>query len=394
VGDPRRVHANTLVHWVIWLPELEVYSAKIDEKTGHPAIRFVSKSLCHATVGADVVTLCLHACAYCYTKQLTRLKWEGESALPTATGLYEDLPRVLDKLFSENPVKYPFRYGVFGNVSPPYEFTSRLFSECLRVHLKHEYPAIIFSKVPLHYYVADELLKLAERNLLFVSVTITSFDHELVRFFEPRAPSPEDRAKFIEWCEDHGIPWSVRISPMYQGRVDSAEGIRSILSRLPRGHVIVEYLRVEYYKFTDPKRAVEVGITREEAERLVKVFERRGVKPWDEIKMGFKGWFTAPAKYALERMLEIRDEVNRLGFSFAMCGHYTKFKIQDYRDCCTGRHDWYMKFSAFWKPERAKDKRFVEFFTDRLPRTPLRLFRDRNTCLITEKTVEELKRTL
>ena len=53
-----------------------------------------------------------------------------------------------------------------------------------------------------------------------------------------------------------------------------------------------------------------------------------------------------------------------------------------------------MKFSHWWKPEVAKDSRFVKLLTERLPRTPLKLFRDRNTCLITNKSVEELKRTL
>jgi DNA repair photolyase len=377
------------------LAEFVVHPVRIDERTGHPAVRFPSKSLCHATFGGDVVNFCLHACRYCYTRQLTRLKWDGMSALPMATGVYENLPRVLDRLFSENPVKYPFRWGVFGNVSPPYETTSKLFAECLRVHLKHEYPAMIFTKVPLHQWVADELLKLAERGLLFVSVTITTLDPELVRFFEPRAPSPEDRIRFIEWCEDHKIPWSVRVSPLYQGKVDSAEGIRDILSRLPRGHVVVEYLRVEYYKFKDPKKIAEVGITREEAERLVEIFSKLGVKPWEDYRLGgYKGWFTVPARYALERMLEIREEANKLGFSFAMCGHYVGFKLQDYRDCCTGRHDWYMKFSQYWKPELAKDSRFRKLLTERLPRTPLMLFKDRDTCIITNKSVEELKRTL
>lgn len=376
------------------MPEFEAYPVKVDEKTGHPAIRFVSKSLCHATFGGDVASFCLHACRYCYTRQLTKLKWDGMSALPLSTGVYENLPRVLDKLFSENPVRYPLRWGVFGNNSPPYETTTKLFSECLRVHLKHEYPAVVFTKVPLHMWIQDDMLKLAERNLLFVSVTITSLDPELVKFFEPRAPSPEDRAKFIEWCKDHGIPWSVRISPLYQGRVDSAEGIRDILSRLPRGHVVVEYLRVEYYKFRDPKRVVEVGITREEAEGLVEIFSKLNVKPWEDYRFGYKGWFTVPARYALERILEIRDEANRLGFSFAMCGHYVGFKIQDYRDCCTGRHDWYMKFSQYWKPELARDDRFKKLLTERLQRTPLRLFKDRNTCIITGETVENLKRTL
>ena len=376
------------------MPEFEAYPVKVDEKTGHPAIRFVSKSLCHATFGGDVASFCLHACRYCYTRQLTKLKWDGMSALPLSTGVYENLPRVLDKLFSENPVRYPLRWGVFGNNSPPYETTTKLFSECLRVHLKHEYPAVVFTKVPLHMWIQDDLLKLAERNLLFVSVTITSLDPELVKFFEPRAPSPEDRAKFIEWCKDHGIPWSVRISPLYQGRGDSAEGIRDILSRLPRGHVVVEYLRVEYYKFRDPKRVVEVGITREEAGGLVEIFSKLNVKPWEDYRFGYKGWFTVPARYALERILEIRDEANRLGFSFAMCGHYVGFKIQDYRDCCTGRHDWYMKFSQYWKPELARDDRFKKLLTERLQRTPLRLFKDRNTCIITGETVENLKRTL
>ena len=51
-----------------------------------------------------------------------------------------------------------------------------------------------------------------------------------------------------------------------------------------------------------------------------------------------------------------------------------------------------MKFSAHWRPEVAKDSRFVKLLTERLPRTPLKLFKDRDTCLITGETVEDLKR--
>jgi hypothetical protein len=53
-----------------------------------------------------------------------------------------------------------------------------------------------------------------------------------------------------------------------------------------------------------------------------------------------------------------------------------------------------MKFSKYWKHELAKDKRFRDLFTKRLPRTPLALFKNKNTCLITNMTVDELKMAL
>jgi DNA repair photolyase len=340
------------------------------------AWRIVRKTLCHARLGSDIVDICSHACIYCYTKQITRAKPE----LPDVIKLYDRMPEQLDRFFEENPVKYPFRYGVFADVCAPFEATTKVFREVLRVHLKHEYPTIVFTKVPLHRWIPDDLLKLAEKGLLAVSVTITTVDREMARFFEPRAPSPSLRVEFIEWLEDHRIPWSVRITPLYQGLTDSPERVEQILNELPRGHAIFEFLRVDY----NP----DLGFTRESAEFLVRFFREKGVDPWKDYQVvkTVRGYFTVPEDYGRRRMLEIRDLVHRKGFSFAICGHYIRFKIQDYRDCCTGPHDFYGKFMPY-DPGKARVKLLREFIERELPKTPLMLWKDKDVDLVTGERI-------
>jgi DNA repair photolyase len=334
------------------------------------------KTLCHARLGTDIVDVCSHACVYCYTKQITRARPE----LPDVVKLYDKIPEQLNRFFGGNPVRYPFRYGVFANVCAPYDATTRVFREVLEVHLKHEWPVVVFTKTPLHKWIPDDLLKLAERGLLMVSVTITTVDREIARLFEPRAPSPSLRVEFIEWLEDHKIPWSVRITPLYQGLTDSPERVEQVLNELPRGHAIFEFLRADYN--------TDVGMPRESAEFIVKFFRERGVEPWKDypVVRDYKGYFTVPKDYGREKMLEIRDLVHRKGFSFAICGHYIKFKIQDYRDCCSGPHDFYGKFMPY-DSEKTRVKSLREFIEKELPETPIMTWRGRDVDLVTGERV-------
>jgi len=323
-------------------------------------LRLVRKKLCHARLGTDVAEPCSHACLYCYTKQLDYLRELGVPVGVEKITLYTGLPRLLDKFFTENPIRYPIRYGVFSNTCMPYRRTTRILDGCLKVHLKHEWPTMIFTKVPLHKHIPDTLLELADRGLLCVAVTITSFDPAIADVFEPRAPKPEERAEFIQWLHDHGVCWALRVTPLYQGLTDTPEAFRDILSRLPRGHVVVEYLRLN---------------KREHAE----FFRSYGVEPWEYVRP----FYIIPPDLASERILRLRDEAHGMGWSFAICGHYIRFKIQDHRDCCTGPADFYGKFMPY-DPAKARDPRLRSFIRNELPRTPLMLWRSPSQNLAEE----------
>jgi len=317
-------------------------------------IHFVRKKLCHSVPGYDVVVPCYHRCAYCfasfgyirYILKIYNLEY-GQA------GLFSDMPRELERFMSvHKDLKYPLRANQLSDISPPREKTVPLFRKCLEVHLKYEYPLMIFTKVPLHEYpeLRELILKLGDKGLVAVSVTITTLKKDLLSWLEPYAPSPERRIEFLSWLKDHGIPSTVRITPLIQGITDSPEHVEEILERVPKGHAVFEYLRIN-------DRAT------------LEDFKKRGLKPY-VFRFPF---YVPPTDYAREKLLEFRDIAHREGFSFAVCGHYVNFKIQDHRDCCTGAEDFYGRFMPYAsKPEYWRP---VKVFLKRdLPKTPLMLW--------------------
>ena len=332
----------------------------IETKT---AYTIVSKdvNVCHSLLTTDLYAPCQHRCLYCYVNALGYVY--AAYRKKSKPSVFVNRPELLRKFFRKHrDLKFPLRIGALSDVGPPYEVTTKLLWRVLRYALEYEYPILIITKVPLHKYnyVGKLLIEMADVGIIFVSVTITDIYPEFYRKIEPYAPKVEDRIRFLEWLENHKIPFSLRITPLFQGVTDVKERFIEILDATPRTHIIVEYLRVR-------------------GKKQVMLFKRLGVKPWDSKVDEKWKYYLAPLEYRIKNYLKLRDMVHSKGRTFAICGD-VRFKISDYRDCCSGPEDFYGKTMPY-KAGKSHDRKIRGLIMNLLPRTPLIKWQDADVNL-------------
>ena len=73
------------------------------------------------------------------------------------------------------------------------------------------------------------LRRIAERNQLFVNITITTLDTKLARILEPRAPRPDLRLKAVKELSLAGIKAGVSCAPVVPGITDSPAALDAIV---------------------------------------------------------------------------------------------------------------------------------------------------------------------
>jgi DNA repair photolyase len=81
----------------------------------------------------------------------------------------------------------------------------------------------------------DLLAEVARRNVLGVTLTVTTTDEKLARLLEPRAPRPELRLQAVQKLRSAGICIGVNPNPIMPGITDSERAIDSV-ARAAREH--------------------------------------------------------------------------------------------------------------------------------------------------------------
>ena len=320
-------------------------SIRIVEKHIRSAITIVHKEVkvCHSLLTADFFKPCLHQCIYCYGSFIAYAM-----PPPGVYELYVNRPKLIKRFMEKHStLKYPIRIGALSNVSHPKAMD--LLAETLEYAAEVEYPIVLFTKALVHKHPRLEhaMRVLADKGLFDIEVTITTMKPELAKKLEPKAPPPSERVKILEWAKDHGIPFQLRVSPVFQGLTDSEEHFRDVLESTPKSHVIVEYVRAKG--------------------RVKEYLESLGVSPWET----FPDWgrySLAPISYRREGYLRLRSVAHKLGWSFAVCGD-KHFKISDKPDCCCV--GFYVKFMHMYKTSPEYSKAINNFIELVLPATPL-----------------------
>src|SRR6185436_6553153 len=67
----------------------------------------------------------------------------------------------------------------------------------------------------------DILASMAKRNLVSTTITVTTLDHKISRYLEPRASAPARRLLAIERLSQAGIPVNVNVAPVVPFLTDS-----------------------------------------------------------------------------------------------------------------------------------------------------------------------------
>jgi DNA repair photolyase len=206
---------------------------------------------------------CEHGCVYCYARPTHT--WLGLSAgLDFETRLFHK-PDAAVQLTSElaAPGYTPQAICLGANTDPyqPAERDLSLTRQILEVLLECAHPVRIVTKSSLVERDIDLLAEMATRELLSVSISVTSLDRELSRRMEPRASAPHRRLKTIERLSRAGIPVRLLLAPVIpalnddqiesileQGQAAGARAAGYVMLRLPHEirDLFVEWLHEHY----------------------------------------------------------------------------------------------------------------------------------------------------
>lgn len=103
----------------------------------------------------------------------------------------------------------------------PCERQYRLTRQCLEVALESGQPIGIVTKNALVLRDLDLLRRMAEQNLIRVSISLTTLDSELARVMEPRCSTPAARLRAMDELRSANIPVGVMTAPVIPGLNDS-----------------------------------------------------------------------------------------------------------------------------------------------------------------------------
>jgi DNA repair photolyase len=111
---------------------------------------------------------------------------------------------------------------VGGNTDPyqPAERSLRSTRALLELMLERRHPLTIITKSALILRDLELYVALAERNLVRVSVSLTSLSDGIKRTLEPRAASPQARLRVMRQLTDAGVPVSAMIAPVIPAITD------------------------------------------------------------------------------------------------------------------------------------------------------------------------------
>jgi DNA repair photolyase len=166
---------------------------------------------------------CQIGCPYCYARPSHAylglspgLDWETRISAKTNAPelLREELARPGYRC--ENLV-----IGVNTDAYQPTEKELRITRGILEVCSEANQPIGLITKSSLIERDIDIIAPMARRNLVSTTITLTTLDHDVSRYLEPRASAPTRRLLTIERLAAAGIPVNVNVAPVVPFLTDS-----------------------------------------------------------------------------------------------------------------------------------------------------------------------------
>ena len=125
--------------------------------------------------------------------------------------------------------------GVNTDAYQPIEKEHRITRAILEVCDEANQPIGLITKSALIERDIDILSSMAKRKLVSTTITVTTLDHRISRYMEPRASAPARRLLAIERLSQAGIPVNVNIAPVVPFLTDSE--LEAILEACTRAGV-------------------------------------------------------------------------------------------------------------------------------------------------------------
>ena len=159
---------------------------------------------------------CEHGCIYCYARN-THPYWGFNAGLDFETKIIvkPNAPELLEKeINKKNYVPQPIMLSGNTDCYQPLERKFGITRKMLEVLSKYNHPVGIITKNALVQRDLDILKPMAEKNLVCVTISITSLKEKLRRIMEPRTASVYKRLENVRVLSSSGIPVNVNVAPI------------------------------------------------------------------------------------------------------------------------------------------------------------------------------------
>jgi DNA repair photolyase len=174
---------------------------------------------------------CEFACKYCYaryTHEFMELRdpLAFEQKIYVKQNVAGQLRRDLKKVKRGEMIAIGTATDPYQPAEKRYEITRSVLEE----FAQHEgFDIGIVTKSNLVVRDADLLRKIAERNSLYVNLTVTTLDVRLARILEPRAPRPDLRLAAVTELNEAGVPAGVICAPVLPGITDGVRDLDALV---------------------------------------------------------------------------------------------------------------------------------------------------------------------
>ncbi len=162
---------------------------------------------------------CEHGCTYCYARN-THEYWgySAGSEFEQIILVKKNAPALLEQAFQKKSWE-PAPIMLSGNTDcyQPAEQTFKITRQILEVLLKYRNPVGIITKNALILRDLDLLEEMNRKNLVHVSITVTSLDEKVRRTLEPRTATIKRKLDTINKLSQLNIPVNVMIAPVIPG---------------------------------------------------------------------------------------------------------------------------------------------------------------------------------
>ena len=174
---------------------------------------------------------CEHGCIYCYARP-SHAYMDLSPGIDFESKLFAkpDAASLLRRELAKPGYRCrPIALGANTDPYQPIERDWRITRQIIEVLAECDHPLTIVTKSWGVESDIDLLAPMAEKNLVQVSVSVTTLDHSLARKLEPRATAPEKRLATLERLHAEGIPTSVMFAPVIPALNDTE--MESVLDR-------------------------------------------------------------------------------------------------------------------------------------------------------------------
>ncbi|WJY18483.1 PA0069 family radical SAM protein [Alteriqipengyuania flavescens] len=174
---------------------------------------------------------CEHGCVYCFARP-THAYHDLSPGLDFETRLFAkaNSAELLRSTLSKRGYRpAPIAMGTNTDPYQPIERRYRITRDILRLCLETLHPVTITTKSDRVLDDLDLLAELARRDLVAVSLSVTTFDPRLSGLLEPRAAAPAKRLAAIGRLSEEGIPVHCSVSPIIPAVTD--EFMEDIVAR-------------------------------------------------------------------------------------------------------------------------------------------------------------------